>query len=103
MHRISLVVATGGGGGYSPITVHGLLTAVASFFVDHRLWGVQASVLVVHRLCSCSSQALEGPGSTAVVLGLSGSAAREIFQDQGWKPAPCIGRQILNHWTTREV
>ena len=86
MHRISLVVATWGG--YSPVTVHGLLTAVASPVVDHRLWGVQASVVVGHRLCSCSSQALECPGSTAVVLGLSDSAAREIFQDQGWNPGP---------------
>ena len=73
MHRISLVVATWGG--YSPVTVHGLLTAVASPVVDHRL-------------CSCSSQAFEGPGSTAVVLGLSDSVAREIFQDQGWNPGP---------------
>ena len=25
------------------------------------------------------------------------------FPDQGSNPHPCIGRQILNHWTTREV
>ena len=36
--------------------------------------------------------------------GLSCSVASGIFQDQGLNPcAPCIGRQILNHWTTSEV
>ena len=25
------------------------------------------------------------------------------FPDQGSNPCPCIGRQILNHWTTREA
>ena len=25
------------------------------------------------------------------------------FPDQGLNPVPCIGRQILTHWTTREV
>ena len=95
-HRLSLVVASGGD--YSLIAVHGLLIAVASL-VDHRLWGVPALVAVVHRLSSCSSQALESPGSKVVALRLSCSAACEIFWDQ----APCIGRQILNLWTTREV
>ena len=78
--------------------MHGLLIAVASLFVDHRLWGVQASVVVVNRPSSCSSQALESPGSKVVALRLSCSGACEIFWDQG-----CIGRQILNHWSTREV
>ena len=34
--------------------------------------------------------------------GLSCSAARGIFLDQGTR-VPCIGRRILNHWTTREA
>ena len=25
------------------------------------------------------------------------------FPDLGWNLVPCFGRQILNHWTTREV
>ena len=29
--------------------------------------------------------------------------SRGIFPDQGLNTCPCIGRQILNHWTTREV
>ena len=32
-----------------------------------------------------------------------GPIACGIFQDQGWNPRNPIGRQILNHWTTREV
>ena len=25
-----------------------------------------------------------------------------ILSGPGWKPCPCVGRQILNHWTTRD-
>ena len=35
--------------------------------------------------------------------GLSCSEAYGIFPDRGSNPCPCIGRWILNHWTTREV
>ena len=42
-------------------------------------------------------------GSVVVVHGLSCSAACGIFPAQGSNPCPCIGRQILNHCTTREV
>ena len=35
--------------------------------------------------------------------GLSCPAACGIFLDQDQTYVPCIGRQILNHWTTREV
>ena len=57
------------------VVVHGLLIAVAS--VEYRLWGMWASVVVVHRL-SCPE-------------------ACGIFPDQGSTRVPCIGRQILNH------
>ena len=52
-------------------------------FVEHGLWGTQTSVFVAHRLC-CST-------------------AHGIFLAQGSNPCPLIGRQILNHWTIREV
>ena len=32
-----------------------------------------------------------------------GLVACGIFQDQRWNRVQCIDRQILNHWTTREV
>ena len=38
--------------------VRGLLTAVV-FLVEHRLWGMQASVAAACGLSSCVSQALE--------------------------------------------
>ena len=42
--------------------------------------------------------------SGAVVPGLGCSAACRIFPDQGSNLCPpCIGRQILNHWTATEV
>ena len=42
-------------------------------------------------------------GSVVVAHGPSCSAACGIFPDQGSTPVPCIGRQILNHCTTREA
>ena len=41
--------------------------------------------------------------SVVVMCGLSCPEAYGIFLDQGWNLCPCIGRWILNHWTTREV
>ena len=41
--------------------------------------------------------------SVVVAHGLSCSEAYEIFPDQVWTRVLCIDRQILNHWTTREV
>ena len=52
-HGLSLVVASRG---YSPVVVHGLFIALASFiFLEHGLWGAggrgsTGSVVVVHRL-----------------------------------------------------
>ena len=59
-----------------------LLIAVASLVVGHRLWS---------RVSSCGAQAL------AALQHLESSWARDQTQ------FPCIGRGILNHWTTREV
>ena len=57
---LSLVVASGG---YSVISVCGLLIAVASLVAEHGLQSLWASVVEI--------------------LGLSCSVAREIFLDQG--------------------
>ena len=44
-------------------------------------------------------------GSLVVVCGLSCSAAPGILVPliRDWAHVPCTGRQILHHWTTREV
>ena len=65
------------------VVVLGLLIAVATLVKEHGLWIVWALGAVVH--------------------GLSCSEARGIFLDQGLNPVPCVGRWILNHWTTRKV
>ena len=46
---------------------------------------------------------LRSTGSVVVAHRLSCSEVCEIFPDQEWNPCPCVDRQILNHWTTREV
>ena len=68
----SLVAASGG---YSPGVVPGLLIAVASLVVEHRLWGTWASVVVVCGLSICGAR-------------LSLPAACGICPDQGSNPCP---------------
>ena len=46
---------------------------------------------------------LKSLGSGVMVHGLSYSVACGIFLDLESNLCPCIGRQILNHWTTTEV
>ena len=82
MLRLSLVAASKG---YSLIVVRGLLTAVASLVAEHRFQGVYTSVIVV-RGFSC-------PVPCAILV----PGQRDPFC------VLCIGRQIPNHWTTREV
>ena len=84
------------------VVVRGLLIAVASLVAEHglqahglqQLW-LSGSVVVAHGLQSAHS--------VVVGHGLSCSVACGIFLVQGSNPCPCIGRQILNHCTTREV
>ena len=66
---------------YSLVRVWGLLIVVVSLTEEHGLW-----VLGFH----CGA-------------GLSCPAARGMSPDQGSNMCPCIGGQILNHWTTKEV
>ena len=72
----SLVAASGG---YSPVTLHRLLTAVASFAAEDRLWDVWVQ--------QEQHMGLVAPGHV-------GSS-----QTWGRTRVPCLGRQILNHWT----
>ena len=52
---------------------------------------------------SCGLQSLQCMSSTVAAHGPSCLVACGIFLDQGWDCVPCAGRQILDHWTTREV
>ena len=54
-------------------------------------------------LSHCYDLSLWGMGSVVVAHRLSCPEACGIFLDQELNPIPCIGRWILNHWTTREV
>ena len=62
----------------------------------------------------CGAQNFHGfegiQGSVAACMGsvvaahqLTCPEACRILPNQGLSPVPCTGRQILNHWTTREV
>ena len=51
----------------------------------------------------CGTWALGSWVSVVVAHGLSCPEACGIFLDQGLNPVPFIGRQTLNHWTTRQV
>ena len=69
--------------GYSLVAVHRLLAA------EHRLWGEQASTVVVLGLSST--------GSVVMVHGLSCSMACGIFQTRDQTHVSCTGRWILYH------
>ena len=63
----------------------GLLIAAASLVVEHGLWSA-GSVVLMHRL-SCP-------------FGRSYVGSSQIRDQTG---VPCIGRWVLDHWTTREL
>ena len=67
----------------SSCSEQGLLFTVVSLFAEHRLQGSQASVVLARRL------------SSSTHVGSSWTRDRTCV--------PCIGRQILNYWTTKEV
>ena len=48
--------------GYSLVVVRGLLVVVASLAVGHRLWGTQASVVVVRGLSCLEACQISVPG-----------------------------------------
>ena len=63
------------------------------------MWDSGAAVLW---FSSCSLWA-QSTGSVVAPYAPSCSAARGTPQIRDWTCAPCIGRTILNHWTTREA
>ena len=72
-------------------------------FIAARGLPIAVAPHVKHGLLARGLQSLWHAGSVVVVHGFSCSTACGIFLDQGSNPCPCIGRQILNHCTTREV
>ena len=70
LRRLSLAAESGS---YSPVSLLGLLTAVASLIVEHRLSGCGARASSLRSLWD-----LPGPGTKPVCV-------------------PCIGRWILHH------
>ena len=87
-------------GGYSPVAVHGLLIAMASLVVEHRLYGSQASVAEAHGLRSCGSWALEHRLNSCGLVALRHVECSWI-RDR--THVSCISMQISIHSTTREV
>ena len=89
---------------YHSFVVHGLLIVVLSLVLEHRIWGVWASVVVMHGLSSWGSRA---PGhrlwscGTWVGLVVLKHVGSSWTRDQ--TSVPSIARWILNHRTTREV
>ena len=69
-------------GGYSSLQCVGF-SLWWLLLLQSASYGCMASVVVVHRL-SCPRHA-------------------KSFQTRDQTYIPCIGRQILNHWTTKEV
>ena len=69
--------------GISLVAAHGLLIVVASFGVEHSL-----QVHGPQYLCCMGLVDLQHVGSSCT---------------RDWTHVPWIGRQILYHWTTREV
>ena len=69
-------------------------------------------VVVCRLLSSCGVHGSEFAASVVAVRGLSSCGAQAHFPLGMWDLSsptrdrtcvPCIGRRILNHWTTREV
>ena len=85
LHGLSLVVSRG----CSPVLVHSLLIAVAS------LCGAWAP--------GHMGSVVQWAGSAVAPYGLTGPEHVASSQTRDQTCVPRIGRQILNHWTTRKV
>ena len=72
----------------SSCQARGLLLAVTSLVCRARALGTQASVFASLGLSHAGLGALQQVGSS---------------RTGDLNSAPCVGRRILNHWTTREV
>ena len=88
----SLVVASGD---YFLGVVHGLLIVVASLIAERGLNSTQASVVV--------SPGLQSKGSGVVEHRLVAVQHVGPSWIRDWTHVFCIGRWILNHWTTKQA
>ena len=101
MYLFRLCWVTAAACGLSLTAVHGLLLAVAPV-LQSMSSGECCSAAVTRRFSGCSSQALEhGLSSYGTWALLSCSMGDPPGRDR--TGVPCIGRQILNHWITREA
>lgn len=83
--------------GYSLVAMQRLLVAVASLVwsTGSRVHGLQQLWLMGSRTCRLSSHSPRAKWSHGMW------DLNSQTRDQ--TGVPCMGRQILNHWTTREV
>ena len=86
------------------LTALGLNCSMWAFSSCHE-WGLLYSCSAWASHCGgffcCRAQTLGPVDLVTVAHGTK--MAWGLFLDQGSNPCPCIGRQIVNHWTTREV
>ena len=82
----------------SSLLCEGFLHLLRTGLLFIAVWGLSLRWLLL--LQSTGSRMW---ASVFVAPGLSCSKACKIFPDRDQTCVPCIGRQILNHWTTREV
>ena len=83
------------------------LPCCAWAFSNFTEWGpLSNSLQASHCRCSLRSiESMQAPVAAARAQWLWLAALRHVgsSQTRGWTCAPCIGRQILNLWTAREV
>ena len=77
-----------------------ILIALASPVVELRLWVVQASVVMLGELSSCSSQVW---GQKLGYPGLVAPKHVGSSRTRDQTCVSCVGRQILYRWATREA
>ena len=78
-----------------------LCTDFSSYAKRGLLPSCSVSAFLCRGFSCCGLQAL----STSVAVARGSVAPRRVESPhtRDWTHVPCIGRQILNHWTTREV
>ena len=75
----------------------------APLVAEHSSRVPWATVVEARGLSSCGVRALELRLSSCGTVELRCSSACGTFPGQGSNPCLCVGRQILYHWTTRDV
>ena len=81
------------------VAIHGLLIAMASLVVDHRLQVCRLQSLW-HEGSVVADCGLQNEGSTVIHMNLVAAQHVEFSWTRDQTCDPCIGRWILNHQTT---